>query len=526
LKKVLLIDDDRRFLQATARVLLTHGYRVEEASDGLEGLQMALQDPPDVVVVDLIMPRVGGAELVSFFRQNPYLAGVPIILLSGVLIEGAAVVEELSVDFVLSKGPFEETMRLLLSGLDEVGNGARSRKAAITPRPGIHERRQVVELLNIKRDLASVLEGAAAGILEMDTKGRVTYANAGAEDLLGIGRASLIGTDILSVFPKAALANFQALLSHFDEDAGPTSRGMTSVVDDRALRTILTSVWKEDMRQSIVVTLFEVAHDVEAQNRPHQLLRYLSHEMRSSLLIIERYLRSLVSGSVVGQDGEASRADQVGILSFLAQETARLQRLLGEASKFHRTLRELPDISMCPVDLVSLIKDSISGITALAVPRGIDVSYRGPSLAPKIRGDHDKLVQVLYNLLLNALKFTPQGGSVWVELQVIDGEMLTTVADTGRGIPPEELKEILAQAQRPELFLSQNDKRVGLGLSISFQIVRAHRGQLSAESRVGAGSRFSFALPLEAAGTKEQGQFPYRSSAGCTDTEYVEKETT
>jgi PAS domain S-box-containing protein len=513
LKKVLLIDDDQRFLQATARVLLTHGYRVEEASDGLEGLQMALQDPPDVVVVDLIMPRVGGSELVSFFRQNPYLAGVPIILLSGVLIESAAVVEELSVDFVLSKGPFEETMRLLLSGLDDVGNGARGRKA-ITPRPGIHERRQVVELLNIKRDLASVLEGAAAGILEMDTKGRVTYANAGAEELLGIGRGSLIGTDILSVFPKAALANFQALLSRFDEDTGPTSRGMTSVVDDRALRTILTSVWKEDMRQSIVVTLFEVAHDVEAQNRPHQLLRYLSHEMRSSLLIIERYLRSLVTGSVVGQDGEASRADQVGILSFLAQETARLQRLLGEASKFHRTLRELPDISMGPIDLVSLIKDSISGITALAVPRGIDVSYRGPSLAPKIRGDHDKLVQVLYNLLLNALKFTPQGGSVWVELQVSDGEMLTTVADTGRGIPSEELKEILAQAQRPELFLSQNEKRVGLGLSISFQIVRAHRGRLSAESRVGAGSRFSFALPLEVAGAAEQCQLPYRSSAG------------
>lgn len=513
MKKVLLIDDDRRFLQATARVLLTHGYEVEEASDGLEGLQMALQDPPDVVVVDMIMPRVGGSELVSFFRQNPYLAGVPVILLSGVLIESAAVVEELSVDFVLSKGPFEETMRFLLSALDEVGNGARGRKT-ITPRPGIHERRQVVELLNIKRDLASVLEGAAAGILEMDTKGRVSYANAGAEELLGIGRASLLGTDILSVFPKAALANFQGLLSRFDEDTGPTSRGMTSVVDDRALRTILTSVWKEDMRQSIVVTLFEVAHDVEAQNRPHQLLRYLSHEMRSSLLIIEQYLRSLVTGSVVGQDGEASRADQVGILSFLAQETARLQRLLGEASKFHRTLRELPDISMGPIDLVSLIKDGMSGITALAVPRGIDVSYRGPSVAPKIRGDRDKLVQVLYNLLLNALQFTPQGGSVWVEVQVSEGEMLTTVADTGRGIPSEELREIMAQAQRPELFLSQDGKRVGLGLSISFQIVRAHRGRLSAESRVGVGSRFSFALPLEAAGAEEQGQLPCRSSAG------------
>jgi histidine kinase len=130
------------------------------------------------------------------------------------------------------------------------------------------------------------------------------------------------------------------------------------------------------------------------------------------------------------------------------------------------------------------------------VPQGIEVSYRGPGLAPKVWGHHDKLLQVLYNLLLNALKFTPHGGCVWVEVAVSEHEIAATVADTGRGIAPQELAEIMAQAQRAELFLPQKGKRVGLGLAIAHQIVRAHRGQLTAESKVGVGSRFSFTLPL------------------------------
>src|SRR5262245_21916412 len=131
-KRVLLIDDDQRFLQGLARELLVHGYRVEEAADGLEGIQKALQDPPDIAVVDLIMPRVGGGEVVSFFRQNPYLASIPIVLLSGVLLESAAVVEAIEADFVLTKGPFADTSRLLLASLAKLERGARGGKQVIT----------------------------------------------------------------------------------------------------------------------------------------------------------------------------------------------------------------------------------------------------------------------------------------------------------------------------------------------------------------------------------------------------------
>jgi len=479
-KRVLLIDDDQRLLQGLARELLAHGYRVDEAADGLEGIDKALQEPPDLAVVDLIMPRVGGAEVVSFFRQNAYLASTPIVLLSGVLLESAPAVDTIDADCVLTKGPFEETSRLLLATLDRLGHGSRGRKQVIT-QPGIHERRQVVELLQIKQDLGSVLEGTAAGIIELDSAGRVAYGNARAEELLGISRTSLVGNEILSLFPKGSLAIFQTLLSRFDADSGPATRGMTSVIEDRTVRTVLTSVWSEGARRSIVVTLVEVASEVDAQNRPVRLLQYLAHEMRSSLLMLESTLRSL---------GDAAPAP------FLAQEAARLVRLLDDASKFHRTLRELPDMEKEPIDIVGVIKDSLSGITALAVPQGIEVSFRGPSSCPQVWGHHDQLLQVLYNLLLNALKFTPRGGNVRIELAVSDREVVTTVADTGAGIPAEELREILNQAQRAELFIAQKGKRVGLGLAIAHQIVQAHRGQFTARSTVGVGSRFSFSLPL------------------------------
>jgi signal transduction histidine kinase len=199
-------------------------------------------------------------------------------------------------------------------------------------------------------------------------------------------------------------------------------------------------------------------------------------------------------------------------LSFLTQEVGRLLRLLGDATRFHHTLRELPDIEMEPVDVVSVVKDSISGITALAVPEDIEVSYRGPAIAPKVRGHHDQLLQVLYNLLLNALKFTAPGGLVRVELAVSDRELTVTVADTGRGMNPGELREIMAQAQRAELFLPRKGKRVGLGLSIAYQIVRAHHGQLTAETKAGVGSRFTFTLPLSPERGSEPGPAQHPAS--------------
>jgi signal transduction histidine kinase len=134
------------------------------------------------------------------------------------------------------------------------------------------------------------------------------------------------------------------------------------------------------------------------------------------------------------------------------------------------------------------------------------------------------VLQVLYNLLLNALKATPKGGRIAIELQTAEPEILVSVVDTGRGMSHDQLGEIMGQAQRPELFLSQKGKRVGLGLAIAFQFVRAHRGRFFGESRIGVGSRFTFTLPLES--ETESLRRLTRSSPERLTFEDVEEETT
>ena len=138
---------------------------------------------------------------------------------------------------------------------------------------------------------------------------------------------------------------------------------MTSVIEDRSIRTVLTSVWSEGVRRSIVVTLVEVASEAEAQNRPGRLLQYLAHEMRSSLLMMESSLRSL-GDTAPGLPRPGGRSPV---------------RLLDDAGKFHRTLRELSDMEKEPTDIVGVIKDSLSGITALAVPQ----EHRGDLRRPE-----------------------------------------------------------------------------------------------------------------------------------------------
>ncbi len=489
-KRLLLVDNDPQFVELARRELLTRGYLVAEALDGLEGIEKALQEPPDIAVVDLVMPRVGGREVVSFMRQNPYLSSIPIILLSGVLVENRSETDSLDVDLVLSKGSLAETIPLLLSGIEKLTNGPRGTREAIVKR-NFQARTQVSELLEIRRDLDSRLESVHAGVIDLDPGWRIGYANRRTEEILGLDRVSLIGNEILSIFPKAGVSELQTLLVRVEDETDDVSRAMTVVLPGRAIRTVLTPVRSAGVVRSIVLTLFEIPRHMEVSAQAGRFPHYLCHELRASLLIIEGYLRSLVA-----KMGDAARSDHEMLL-FLARETARLLRLINEASEFDRLISELRDLKVEPLDFLCVAKEAVLAVSLLAEAQGIQINLETAPSLPTVRGNLDKLLQVLYNLLLNSLKFTHSGGSVSVQVEVSGREVVTTVSDTGRGISASRLNEIMTQAQRPELFLPLKGRRIGLGLPIAVQIVRAHGGRFYAESTVGVGSRFSFTLPLE-----------------------------
>jgi len=140
-------------------------------------------------------------------------------------------------------------------------------------------------------------------------------------------------------------------------------------------------------------------------------------------------------------------------------------------------------------------RDVLEALQPLAAEKGIlfELSEEDPKLS--VRADPDRVHQILTNLVGNALKFTPAGGEVEVRL-VRDGELLvTSVRDTGEGIPPDQLRVIFNKFQQVS-GSSGERKGAGLGLSIAKSLVELHRGQIWVESELGKGSTFYFTLPL------------------------------
>jgi len=146
------------------------------------------------------------------------------------------------------------------------------------------------------------------------------------------------------------------------------------------------------------------------------------------------------------------------------------------------------------LDLAGVGAEAVEAARPLADRRGI--ALHGPGAAKfLLLGDRTRLGQVLDNLLSNALKFTPEGGTVTVETLRVNGSVRLVVADTGVGVQPDELGHLFERFYRTEAATEQAVQGTGLGLSISKSIVEAHGGTITAESRPGVGTSMTIELP-------------------------------
>jgi signal transduction histidine kinase len=169
-----------------------------------------------------------------------------------------------------------------------------------------------------------------------------------------------------------------------------------------------------------------------------------------------------------------------------------------------RMIADLLDISHIEMGRLSLelekinpahvFNEAVASHQGKAQEQGVTLACDIPAVLPHVQADADRLLQVLANLLGNAIKFTPRGGDIFIKASVLDGEILVSIADTGPGIPAEQLPRIFApywyrrHAGAP--------RGTGLGLAIVHGIIAAHGGRVWAESLDGAGSCFFFVLPI------------------------------
>lgn len=221
-----------------------------------------------------------------------------------------------------------------------------------------------------------------------------------------------------------------------------------------------------------------------------------AHELRTPLTSIKGYLSVYLSDYKDKLD-----EDQKELLGRISDATEELLGLVENLLNVSRIERGAMSLNLAEVNWEEVLKGELEDFNARATQKNIQLKFVPSSLPlPAIKVDKVRILEVISNLLSNAINYTNPGGIVQVWAEQRDKQIITHVADNGQGIPQEAIPNLFTKFYRVTQGLTQGNTNAdgnGLGLYISKAIVEMHRGRIWVESEVGKGSRFSFSLPLE-----------------------------
>lgn len=243
----------------------------------------------------------------------------------------------------------------------------------------------------------------------------------------------------------------------------------------------------QEMSQRIASQLQALEHNAEQRR---ELLANVSHDLRTPLASMQGYLEILLL-----KHGTLAPEEERNYLAVAAKHSERLGKLVRDL--FELTKLEADEIRPQPevFPVTELVQDILQKFQLGAEQRGLRLEHFFGAAVPPVRADIGMIERVLENLIENAMRHTPSGGTVRVDIDGGPQQVQVRVSDTGHGIPGEELANIFERYYRVDRGEFGAEGSTGLGLAITRRIVELHGGRIAVDSTVGAGTRFRFALP-------------------------------
>lgn len=272
-------------------------------------------------------------------------------------------------------------------------------------------------------------------------------------------------------------------------------RDWTYVRADGTRLTVSLAVTPRVDEEGEIIGYIFVATDVtqahEVSRMKDEFVGLISHELRTPLSSILGYLELMRD-----EDEEPLSDEQLKYLAIAERNAHRLLRLVGDLLFTAQVASGKFPLELTDVRLNEVVHSAVQSAGPVAAAAGVTLGLEVTDDLVVVHGDTQRLGQSFDNLISNAIKFTPRGGSVTVSLGSGDGDAIVTVGDTGMGIPASELDQLYARFFRASTATRNAVPGVGLGLTITKAIVAAHAGRLDVESEEGIGTVFSLTLPL------------------------------
>lgn len=339
-----------------------------------------------------------------------------------------------------------------------------------------------------KNKIEAILQNMTDGVIAFDTDGKITHINATAKKMLKINGVeryrfdklfSVIGADIL-------LGDLIYL--------GERRNCEREVIKDNLALKLNFAVFDDERNKTsgVLVVLHDITKQQKLENSRREFVANVSHELRTPLTTIKSYAETLL-------DFVKENKTAASFTNTILNETDRMTRLVKDFLILS-SLENSESLNKNMFSLKTMIHDVVSTMSLVASEKGHRLQFKQFSELPEFYGDSDKLEQVLYNIISNSIKYTPNGGKITVNAGKVYHEIKIEVRDTGIGIPEKDLARIFERFYRVDKARSRELGGTGLGLAISKSIVESHGGQIQIESAPGEGTSVLISLPIKEKG--------------------------
>jgi PAS domain S-box-containing protein len=491
---VLAVDDQPAALYATSRVLRNAGFTVLEAGTGAGALDLA-RHGPDLVLLDIKLPDMTGLEVCKRIKQDPLTAGIPVLHLTATYGAGAeqAAALEGGADAYLTL-PVEPivlvaTVRALL----------RAREAEARAR-------------RLTAWWQSTFDAIQDGVMLLNRTGQVLRVNKAMAELVGRSPEELEGGAGSLVLQVEGVPREEWPLGRALSERRRVAQEVR--VGDRWFEIVADPVLDEEAEVAAVVSTVK---DVSARNLADaqladllnreqaarkeaeqvnrlkdEFLATLSHELRTPLNAIVGWTHILRAG---GLDEERTRQ----AIDTIARNAKAQAQLISDILDVSRIVAGKLRLEPAAVDLGEIVRAAYDTVRPAAEAKRIRVDLLLDPAASPVVGDQDRLQQVVWNVLANAIKFTPRTGYVQARLELVNSSVRLTVEDNGPGIDPSFLPHVFERFRQGDASSTRPHGGLGLGLAIVRHLVELHGGTVDAANRVdGTGAIFRLTLPRPA----------------------------
>ncbi|KXH80601.1 cell wall metabolism sensor histidine kinase WalK [Sporosarcina sp. HYO08] len=337
-----------------------------------------------------------------------------------------------------------------------------------------------------RRKLASILANMTDGVIATDRRGRVSLINDSALSMLRTSRELVLNRPISNVLGVDQVYTFEDLAEVKDSIVLDFSTEQRPYI----LRATLSVTQRETgFVNGLIVVLHDNTEQEKIDMERREFVSNVSHELRTPLTTMRSYLEALAEGAWKNEEIAPS------FLHVTQTETERMIRLVNDLLKLSRMDSQDYDLNKEWVEF-SYFFNAIIDRFEFSKSQNVHFQRVFPSEDLFVEIDTDKMTQVIDNIISNALKYSPDGGNIRFRIKPLNEMIEVSISDDGMGIPKENVKRIFERFYRADRARSRALGGTGLGLAISKEMIKAHGGEIWAESEEGKGTTISFTLPF------------------------------